>query len=42
MALSEVSGNAAKFSPEQIEFTCVNVGMVFEFTVIVIDAVVAH
>jgi hypothetical protein len=40
--LFEVVGNADKVAPEQIEFTCVNVGVTFGFTVIVIVAVVAH
>ena len=42
MVLFEVSGNAAKLPPKQIGFTWVNVGVVFEFTVMVIFAVVAH
>ena len=40
--LFEVVGNPDKVAPEQIEFTCVNVGVTFGFTVIVIVAVVAH
>jgi hypothetical protein len=40
--LSEVVGNADKVAPEQIAAICVNVGVVFGVTVIVIDAVVAH
>jgi uncharacterized membrane protein (DUF485 family) len=40
--LFEVVGNADKLAPEQIELTCVNIGVVFGVTVIVIDAVVAH
>ena len=40
--LVEVVGNADKLAPEQIEFTCVNVGVTFGFTVIVIVAIVAH
>jgi phage terminase large subunit len=40
--LFEVVGNADKVAPEQIEFTCVNVGVTFGFTVIIIVAVVAH
>ena len=39
--LFEVVG-IAKEVPEQIEFTCVNVGVTFGFTVIIIVAVVAH
>ena len=38
--LFDVVGNADKVAPEQIEATCVNVGVVFGFTVIVI--VVLH
>jgi hypothetical protein len=40
--LFEVVGNADKVDPEQIVATCVNVGIVFGFTVIVINAVLAH
>ena len=40
--LFDVVGNAANVAPEQIAATCVNVGVTFGFTVIVIDAVVAH
>ena len=40
--LFEVVGNAANNAPEQIGFTCVNVGVTFEFTIIVIVAVVAQ
>ena len=40
--LFDVVGNADKLAPEQIELTCVNVGVVFGFTVIVMVAVVAH
>ena len=40
--LFEVVGNGDKVTPEQIEFTCVNVGVGFGVTEIVIDAVVAH
>ena len=40
--LFEVDGNATKIAPEQIEFTCVNVGVVFGVTVIVIFVIVAH
>jgi hypothetical protein len=34
--LFEVVGNAANVAPEQIAATCVNVGVTFGFTVIVI------
>ncbi len=40
--LFEVVGNADKVAPEQIELTCVNVGVGFGVTEIVIDEVVAH
>ena len=40
--LFDVVGNADKLAPEQIAATCVNVGVTFGFTVIVIVAVVAH
>ena len=40
--LFEVVGNADKVTPEQIEFTCVNVGVGFGVTEIVIFAIVAH
>ena len=40
--LVEVVGNADKLAPEQMELTCVKVGVVFGFTVIVMVAVVAH
>ena len=40
--LFEVVGNADKVAPEQIELTCVNVGVVFGVTEIVIFAIVAH
>jgi len=40
--LVEVVGNADKLAPEQIVSTCVNVGVVFGVTVIVMVAVVAH
>jgi hypothetical protein len=42
MPLFEVVGKADKVAPEQIELTCVNVGVVFGLTVIVIVAVLAH
>jgi hypothetical protein len=41
-AFVEVVGNAAMFAPEQTAATCVNVGVVFGVTVIVIVAVLAH
>jgi hypothetical protein len=40
--LFDVVGNADKLTPEQMELISVNVGVIFGFTVIVIDAVVAH
>ena len=40
--LVEVVGNADKLAPEQIDATCVKVGVVFGVTVIVMVAVVAH
>ena len=40
--LFDVVGNACKADPEQIAATCVNVGVVFGVTVIVINSVVAH
>jgi hypothetical protein len=40
--LVEVVGNADKLAPEQMELTCVKVGVVFGFTVIVMVSVVAH
>ena len=40
--LLEVVGNADKVAPEQMELTCVNVGVVFGVTEIVIFAIVAH
>jgi len=40
--LFEVVGNADKLAPEQMELTCVNIGVVFGSTVIVIVPVVAH
>ena len=40
--LVELVGNADKLAPEQIELTCVNVGVVDEPTEIVIFAIVAH
>ena len=40
--LFEVVGNPDKVAPEQIEFTCVNVGVGFGVTEIVIFAIVAH
>ncbi len=38
----EEVGNADKIAPEQIAATCVNVGVTFGFTVIVIVVVVAQ
>ena len=38
----EVNGKAESGAPEQIDATCVNVGVTFGFTVIIIVAVVAH
>jgi hypothetical protein len=40
--LLEVVGKAERLAPEQIGATAVNVGVVFEFTVIVNVVVVAH
>ncbi len=40
--LLEVVGKALKFAPEQIAGTGVNVGVIFEFTVIVKFVVVTH
>jgi hypothetical protein len=40
--LFEVVGNADNVAPEQIAATCVNVGVTFGFTVIVMVAVEAH
>jgi hypothetical protein len=40
--LFDVVGNAVKVAPEQIAATCVNVGVMLGFTVIVIVAVVEH
>jgi hypothetical protein len=40
--LFEVVGKADKLAPEQMELTCVKVGVVFGFTVIVKFAIVAH
>ena len=40
--LFDVVGNANKLAPEQIELTCVNVGVVDKPTEIVIFAIVAH
>ena len=40
--LFDVVGNADKVAPEQMELTCVNIGVVFGSTVIVIVPVVAH
>ena len=38
----DVVGNAANVAPEQTAATCVNVGVVFGVTVMVIVAVFAH
>jgi len=40
--LFEVVGNADKLAPEQIELTCVNAGVGFGVTEIVIFAIVEH
>ena len=40
--LFDIVGNADKLTPEQIAATCVKVGVVFDVTVIVMVAVVAH
>ena len=40
--LFEVVGKAESVAPEQIELTCVNVGVGFGVTEIVIFAIVAH
>ncbi len=40
--LFEVVGKGDNIAPEQILATRVNVGIVFEFTLIVVVAVVAH
>ena len=40
--LFDVVGNAASTAPEHIGRTCVNNGVMFAFTTIVIGAVVAH
>jgi aspartate-semialdehyde dehydrogenase len=40
--LVDVVGKALKLPPEQIDATCVKVGVTFGFTVMVIVAVVAH
>ena len=42
MLLFDVVGKAFKVAPEQIEATCVNVGVTIGLTVIVIVAVEAH
>ena len=42
IAFVDVVGNAAIVAPEQTAATCVNVGVVFEFTVMVIVAVLAQ
>ena len=40
--LVEVVGNADKLAPEQIDATCVNIGVVFGVTVIVMVVIVPH
>ena len=40
--LLDVVGSAANVAPEQIGATCVNVGVTFGFTTMVMVAVVAH
>ena len=42
MPLFESTGKADKVVPEQIEATCVNAGVTFGFTEIVIVVAVAH
>ena len=42
MPLFEVVGNAVSVAPEQIGAICVNVGVTFGFTTIVIAVAVAH
>ena len=42
ITLFEVVGNADKVAPEQIDATCVNVGVGFGVTKIVIFAIIAH
>jgi len=42
MPLLEVVGSAVRVAPEQMGATAVNVGEIFEFTIIVKVAVVAH
>jgi hypothetical protein len=42
VAFVEDAGNEANVAPEQIAATCVNVGVLFGFTTIVIVAVVAQ
>ena len=42
MLLFEMVGNGDKVVPEQILATGVNVGVIFELTLIVVVAVVAH
>ena len=42
MPLLDVVGKADNVAPEQIELTCVNVGVVFGLTVIDIVVVLAH
>jgi hypothetical protein len=42
MPLLEVLGKAERLPPAQIAAICVNVGVTFGFTVMVIEAAVAH
>ena len=42
ISLFEIVGSAFKLAPAQIGATCVNVGVTFGFTVMVIVAEVAH
>ena len=42
MLLVDVIGNADKLAPEHMGATCVNDGVTFGFTTMVIFAVVAH
>jgi hypothetical protein len=42
IAFSDVVGKADKLAPEQIDATCVKLGVTFGFTVMVIVACVAH
>jgi hypothetical protein len=42
MPLFEIAGNGAKADPAQIAATCVNIGVTFVFTTMVMEVVVAH